>query len=224
VTYVSDVMAIVSWETDEFSDSVVRFGGSSGTYNRIATATQMSMHHAVVLTNLASDTRYYFVAYSTDPSGNVSERSEEKSFSTEKKADTTAPRIKGVQINPGSDTATINWDTDELAAGKILFGTHSGMYNNQMYEGILGAEHSLTLLGLLGSTTYYFQIVETDPSGNQSQSKEYSFRTGTYDPGHGGGDDGHGGRGHHGNNDDDNGNNNDNHGGGNDNHGRGEGY
>jgi hypothetical protein len=134
-----------------------------------------------------------------------------------------------VQIKPGSNTATINWETDELAAGKILFGTHSSMYNNQIYEGVLGTEHGLTLQGLLGNTTYYFQIVEKDPSGNESQSREYSFRTGAFDPDHGGGDDGgHGG--HHGNNDDDNGNdnngnNNDNHGGGNDNHnGRGEGY
>ena len=222
VSYVSDVMAIVTWETDEFSDSVVRFGGSSGSYTRIATATQMAMHHVVVLTNLGAQTKYYFVVSSTDPGGNVSERSAEKWFTTEKKADTTGPRIKGVQIEAGSQTARINWDTDELSAGKILFGTHSGMYNQQIYEGVLVMEHSLTLLGLQGSSNYYFQIVETDPSGNQSLSKEYSFRTGGYDPGHGDEDDGHGWHGHHGY-DDDNGNNDGNHG-GNDNHGRGEGY
>jgi hypothetical protein len=68
--------ANVTWETDEFADSVVRYGMNSTVYTNTCKDVLFVKDHEITLTGLSPDTTYYFVVNSTDQSGNSAESSE----------------------------------------------------------------------------------------------------------------------------------------------------
>jgi hypothetical protein len=68
--------AKVTWETDEFADSVVKYGVNSTAYTETCIDVLFVKGHEITLTGLSQDTMYYFVVNSTDQSGNSAESSE----------------------------------------------------------------------------------------------------------------------------------------------------
>jgi chitodextrinase len=62
--------AKVTWETDEFADSVVKYGINSTAYTELSIDVLFVKDHEITLTGLSPDTTYYFVVNSTDQSGN----------------------------------------------------------------------------------------------------------------------------------------------------------
>jgi hypothetical protein len=88
--------------------------------------------------------------------------------------DTTPPAIVGT---PGATmsgtTAVISWSTNEFTTYTLRYGTSSGNYPNQVSSSLFNTTHQATLTGLSPSEIYYYQIVITDLSGNQTTSQEY---------------------------------------------------
>ncbi|MBI5183927.1 MAG: fibronectin type III domain-containing protein [Nitrospinae bacterium] len=78
---ITDTTAIVTWDTDEPSDSVVEFGITSGEYTDSISDIVLVTSHSQKLTDLTPDTTYYFIVKSADSSGNPIE-SQEHSFKT----------------------------------------------------------------------------------------------------------------------------------------------
>ena len=68
--------AKVTWKTDEFADSVLKYGVNSTAYTETCKDELFVKEHVVTLTGLSPDTTYYFVVNSTDQSGNSAESSE----------------------------------------------------------------------------------------------------------------------------------------------------
>jgi len=66
----------ISWITDENSDSVVRYGTTSGNYTNEESNTALVTLHNITLSKLSEETTYYYMVYSTDASGNTGESSE----------------------------------------------------------------------------------------------------------------------------------------------------
>jgi chitodextrinase len=199
VEYLADRGAIITWETNELSDSVVKFGETRDVYDRIATDPVLSTHHSVILWNLAPHEEYRFAAYSTDPSGNASHDTMEKQFTTFKYPDTKPPRIRKIEVHAGYDWAAVSFDTDELASSRLLYGSESGVFANEKIDVAFSDEHTFKLRGLRPGTTYYFQLLAKDLMGNQGQSQQYSLRTSNHksdrdrgDACHDWGDDDHG--------------------------------
>jgi hypothetical protein len=73
--------AIISWETSEPSDSMIRYGTQSGNYTEVVHTVSYVMYHSIVLTELIPNTTYHYVVNSTDPSSN-SAQSTEYNFTT----------------------------------------------------------------------------------------------------------------------------------------------
>ncbi|RZB29496.1 MAG: hypothetical protein AEth_01131 [Candidatus Argoarchaeum ethanivorans] len=73
--------AVISWETDEDSDSLVKYGTESGTYTTQEYDSVLVTFHSITLTGLSAETIYYYVVNSTDSSGNSNE-SVEHHFTT----------------------------------------------------------------------------------------------------------------------------------------------
>jgi len=65
--------AKVTWITDEFADSVVKYGVNSTAYTELSLDVLFVKDHEITLTGLSPDTTYYFVVHSTDQSGNSAE-------------------------------------------------------------------------------------------------------------------------------------------------------
>ena len=81
VQTISPSSAIVSWTTDEFATSEVRYGTSSGVHDQTESSLSYVKQHELTLTSLNEGETYYFVVRSGDQSGNV-RQSIEREFST----------------------------------------------------------------------------------------------------------------------------------------------
>jgi hypothetical protein len=118
-----------------------------------------------------------YYATAEDYAGNPSRDppSGEKNFNVTE--DTFPPAISNVQSTPAPTSATITWETDEPANSLVKYGTQPGIYPESETYPAYVTQHSITLTGLLNSTTYYFVVNSTDQSGNSAQSSEQSFTT-----------------------------------------------
>ena len=65
--------ATITWDTDEISDSLVKYSISPGDYTQTVYDPENSLHHSIDLAGLALDTTYYYVVNSTDASSNSAE-------------------------------------------------------------------------------------------------------------------------------------------------------
>jgi hypothetical protein len=68
--------AKVTWKTDEFADSVLKYGVNSTAYTETCIDVLFVKDHEITLTGLSPDTTYYSVVNSTDQSSNSAESSE----------------------------------------------------------------------------------------------------------------------------------------------------
>jgi hypothetical protein len=73
--------ATITWETDEPGDSMVKYGTGPGNYTKNVCDASYVTYHSITIANLTSNTTYYYVVNSTDPSSN-SAQSSEHSFTT----------------------------------------------------------------------------------------------------------------------------------------------
>lgn len=69
VTNVTNSSAVITWRTDEFAGSVVKYGENSTVYTEICKDALFVKEHVVTLTGLSPAMSYYFVVNSTDRSG-----------------------------------------------------------------------------------------------------------------------------------------------------------
>jgi hypothetical protein len=68
--------ATITWETDELSDSLVKYGTESGNCTEIAYNATEVVYHSVDLLGLIPNTTYYYIVESIDPSDNSAESME----------------------------------------------------------------------------------------------------------------------------------------------------
>ncbi len=96
--------------------------------------------------------------------------------------DCQAPIISNVQVtNIGARNATVTFDTNEPATGRV----QSGLACNALANLVTGAgsqtSHSILISGLDPNTTYFFDVGATDPAGNSASDDNggacYSFAT-----------------------------------------------
>ncbi|HEY9377223.1 MAG TPA: PQQ-dependent sugar dehydrogenase [Jiangellaceae bacterium] len=88
--------------------------------------------------------------------------------------DTTVP-ITNVIVRPGPGRVTISWSTNEPTDSQVRYGV-TGYTNETPLDRELGTQHSVSINGLARRTTYVFQILSRDATGNLG-SAEGSFRT-----------------------------------------------
>ena len=99
-------------------------------------------------------------------------------------SDTTAPVISSIVSSPAQTSAGVTWSTNELANGKVYYGTASPLnlatassVSESNWWSQWNTNHSVNLTGLAASTTYYFVVESKDKKGNTATSTERSFKT-----------------------------------------------
>ncbi len=78
---VDDINAAVGWETDEACTGTLKYGTSSGKYDKVAEGTSYVKSHRIILAGLTPNTKYYFTVESKDKGENTV-KSKEQTFST----------------------------------------------------------------------------------------------------------------------------------------------
>ncbi len=164
---------VVDAPTPGFGSYQIWSSTDGSNYSLLSTAGSRTLNYAVQF-SLVQGTRYYYKVATVDASGNTSFFSPVVSDSANGQGgtDATSPTISNVISTPSTQTATITWDTDELANSTVQYSTSPGVFTSELSqtavadnsEGVGG--HSVTLTGLTPGATYYYRVVSTDPTGN----------------------------------------------------------
>jgi hypothetical protein len=160
--------AVITWTTDEPSDSKVEYWSSTSYRSATALDPAMALSHSVVLSELLPNSRYNYRIVSRDSYGNIA-ISEDCEFPT---ADTIPPVISSIKkFNITDSGASITWITDEDADSQIYYGTTTA-YDKSISIGSREKSHLIKLRGLTRYTTYHFQVRSSDAAGNLGYSSE----------------------------------------------------
>ncbi|MGQ9456634.1 MAG: fibronectin type III domain-containing protein [Armatimonadota bacterium] len=73
-------------------------------------------------------------------------------------------------------TITISWDTDVASDSRVDYGP-TPAFGYSKSDPMLTKNHSITLTGLAGGSTYYYRVISTAPGKNSSVSNTYVFHT-----------------------------------------------
>ena len=103
-------------------------------------------------------------------------------------ADVDAPKITNINVIPGTNAASIHWNTNEPAAGIVYYSTTWPSMTDTVRDATVGGTESTTstslqalqdvnIAGLQTNTTYYYVIYARDASGNVQITWPTTFRT-----------------------------------------------
>jgi hypothetical protein len=174
---ITGTAATVAWATDAPATSQVEYG-KTGAYGTSTTINNSSVYnHSFELHLLSPGTMYHFRLRSVDKNGNEAV-SEDQTFTTVDPSDFTAPVVSDVVTsNVTHMSATISWNTSELATCQVEYDRNVSYVNVTPPETILSLTHTVNVNNLTNGKAYYYRIKSTDPAGNISTSPEMLFVT-----------------------------------------------
>lgn len=152
-----------TWTTNKKTNGKVEYGTSAGKYTDSVTEEESGLlQHQLGVSGLELETRYYFRISSTDLAGNISS-SKELTYTTPPKE----IKILKVEVTDvGSDTAAIRVDLNRAADIFVKYGTASGKYTLDTYDGARGsgiAPDWLFVAGTPGSKSGTLLIKQLQP-------------------------------------------------------------
>jgi phosphodiesterase/alkaline phosphatase D-like protein len=154
----SDKSALITWETDELSDSAINFGPAGGSFDFNTGESEDVTQHSLTLTNLTPATEYGFQAESIDRSGNGPTVGETLTFTTFAEGQTPAPDAPAKPIaTAGNSTVRVSWDAS----------ASSGVIGYILQRSAGGADYN-SVATLDAATSYV--------DGNVENGTEYSYR------------------------------------------------
>jgi hypothetical protein len=161
---------IVSWQTDELSNSAIDYGTSSGLGQNV-TSSELVTNHVVTLTNLSQGTTYNYRISSRDIIGNGPTQGPLPSLiaagTTAGQPDISPPVIHNVSVSGvTNDRAIVAWTTDEPANSFVEFDLTADNLARIIGKSELSAAHTVTLTNLGPGLTYYYRVRSSDGNGN----------------------------------------------------------
>jgi cytochrome c biogenesis protein CcmG/thiol:disulfide interchange protein DsbE len=176
VSNVTTAGAVITWQTDEPSNSQVMICESSGGCTWTELDENLVTAHSVNIVDLKPNTEYHFTATSADASAN--QGTAEGNFTTSAQAATSPLAISGINVSNITDLAvTVSWQTDKPATTQVAYGKTNTYGTNTTLDQKLATGHSTTLTGLTPSTTYHYKVTSKDGSGNEATSQDQVFTT-----------------------------------------------
>ena len=165
----------ITWDTDENSNSLARYGLDSN-YGNMAgddtinlDTTNYSKSHSVIIHGLIPATQYDYTVISSDSSGNIGESSK-SSFTTAKPSSLSS--IKVVSQNLGE--ATITWTTDNDSTSVVEYGLTTS-YGDKKENTSYTQNHNISLDKLEQGVTYHYRVKGTDKNNNLYASADNTF-------------------------------------------------
>lgn len=173
-TSITTQSAVITWNTDELSNSTVGYSTTPALFTEEAgSATMVDSTtgvggHSVTLTNLIPNTVYYLRIKSRDPSGNEAEDTNGgDGYIVTTLAGPTISNVTTSEID--NTTATITWTTNLPASSTVIYATNALLtMPTTVTTSDLVTAHAVTLTGLTLGTRYYYEVrsgVASDPNG-----------------------------------------------------------
>ncbi|KKR32263.1 MAG: hypothetical protein UT64_C0038G0001, partial [Candidatus Falkowbacteria bacterium GW2011_GWF2_39_8] len=183
---IDNLSATIVWDTDKPADSLTVYSihADMNEPTEVRGSIEQVNNHQVEITNLLPGTKYYYYVASTDEDGNQAVdkntiNGSEVLYSFTTTNDLVAPLISNVRCNLSSDTGlAVRWGTNEPSTSWVNYGIISGEYASSTdLDANYNTDHSVDLINLTSSSTYYFTVSSADSSGNNATSTEYSCDT-----------------------------------------------
>lgn len=172
-------VAKIIWKTNESATSQIFYSqGETYALSSPLSATNVTSHE-IELTNLKSDTNYFYKVVSKNASGKTIEKGGFE-FNTlhKQKIIVVAPTISNITVESiGTSTATIVFNTDIPAGGKINYGITTAYEETDGGHNTFLVNHSHPLSGLKPNTVYNFETVVWDSTGNEAIYENVIFTT-----------------------------------------------
>ena len=158
VSQITETSAVISWSTDEDSDSALYHGKQAGEYDGFERDATFTQSHQMTLSSLEPSTLYHYKVRSTD-AGGYQRHSEEDFFETAPSPDDQAPTVSSLSFRreglldrykiwvPFTDTTGIG--RVEFYLGDTLIGTdYSDSPSDEPGESLYQTSLSPTLMGM----------------------------------------------------------------------------
>ncbi|MDH5393060.1 MAG: hypothetical protein OEY11_07750 [Gammaproteobacteria bacterium] len=195
--------ATIYWETDEPSDSTIKYG-KGGAMTHRHSSDHKTQHHQISITGLEQNEAYTFEVESTDSEGNLSRHNhndhhagvshDNRSFfikqavaelgstngiTTDAVADTTAPElvIAPEVVAVASNYAILHWVTGEPANSVVQYSQTGGALNHLKADLEYATDHLVVITNLSSNTNYDLKVSASDLAGNQRTSNIITFTT-----------------------------------------------
>ncbi|MFC4098797.1 fibronectin type III domain-containing protein [Paenibacillus xanthanilyticus] len=162
------------WTTNHSATSVLYYGIDPLNLDRKANVYDDGSHHTAYADGLKPNTTFYYQVVVTDVYGS-SAKSDVLKFTT--LSDILV--LSGVQAYSTSATFTkFEWTTNRSVTSTLYYGVDAANLDQKALLVQDGGTHHLAYAdGLKPSTTYYYQVVVTDPSGFSAKSDVFKFYT-----------------------------------------------
>jgi phosphodiesterase/alkaline phosphatase D-like protein len=168
---------MISWTTNETSDSQVEYGTTTGYGSSTSLASALVTSHSAALSGLQVSTLYHYRVKSRDGASNLA-TSADFTFTTPATADKTAPVISSVKASSISAVgAIISWATNEASDSQVEYGTSTAYKSSTPLISAMVTSHSASLSGLQARKLYHYRIKSRDAAGNLATSADFTFTT-----------------------------------------------
>lgn len=165
--------AIIEWSTNRKSNSFVKYGKKSGTYDNEAGSSSQVTLHTIPLNSLDPGTTYYYQTVWTDEDGNTG-TSSELTFSTNPAPFVSNVKFSRVNINSAQVTFTIKSAIKaSVEYGKtISYGSVESISTSKSET-----TYSVEIGNLTEGTVYHLRLAGEDDEANVYYSDDYTFET-----------------------------------------------
>lgn len=170
--------ATITWTTNQLAAGSVAYGKIASYGSTTSESAILALTHQAKLTNLAPGTNYLYQVIAKNALGNTISKSgfEFSTLFVEKKLVQT-PIISNIQaVSVGTSTASIIWNTNIPAGGRLRYGLTSTYTKNDGGHTHLLTAHTHPLTNLSPGTMYHYQAM-AGSEGNMTLSKDYTFTT-----------------------------------------------
>jgi len=177
ISDITSSTAMVQWKTNQVCNGIVRYGldkeygYSTAEDTTIGSLDKFEKNHAVLLTNLLSNTKYNYQVISYDTVGNISV-SGNKTFSTSDLSSISKVTIESVTLT----SAVILWETGEPTNSELEYGLSTN-YGQVQKNSKLSNFHRVELKNLANDQTYHFRIKGKIENSGLISSDDYVFAT-----------------------------------------------
>ena len=177
---ISNTSAMISWQTDESSSTVIFIGTASDKLSRVETSPGFSTKHHLTITNLLPASTYYFAVESSDLAGNKTSGSV-TSFTTRTADSSSELEIisQAVIERLTGNSITLSWRTNLNADSRLICESTNGI--SEVNKTQRSKNHILTLIGLEFNTAYRCVIYSTDIDGKIASKVIGALTTGVVD-------------------------------------------
>lgn len=168
----SATSVVITWETDEPSNTVIDYGVKSVDELSVGRFEDLTTFHQYTISGLLSQQSYVFRVRSRDSIGNtyIGQQQNMKTL--------LAPSITEVQITDITlNSALVSWKTTVPTTSIITYGKDSNYGQTEEDVSGLVTTHAMRLSGLKSGTSYYLRISGEEGGGIVLKSDEYIFKT-----------------------------------------------